>query len=161
MENQNGIALVPVYQICVDRIREDNISGRLYCGKIPQGADFSGLGEVMLTIDGIMDEIDFPQSTVDKRSFGEKEESDQMISPVASKEAQLAMRKFNTKTQQGKLATFVMQVQFRQNASWQGTMEWVENNETFPFNSELELIRMIDKICSKQNPDRSEERTSM
>ncbi len=147
MENQNGIALVPVYQICVDKIREENVSGSLYCGKIPKGIDFSGIGEVILVIDKIMDEIDFPQSTVDKRSFAENEPPVQVLSPKESKDIQLAMRKFNTKEQQGKLATFILQVQFRHNASWQGTVEWIEGNETFSFNSELELLKTIDSIC--------------
>jgi len=149
MENQNGIALVPVYQICVDKIREANISGRLYCGKMPKGIDFSGIGEVILVIDKIMDEIDFPQSTVDKRSFAENEPPVRALSSKESKDIQLAMRKFNTKAQRGKLATFVLQVQFRHNASWQGKAEWTEGNETFSFNSELELMRMVDSICSK------------
>lgn len=159
MENQNGIALVPVYQICVDKIREDNISGRLYCGKIPQGLTFSGIGEVILTIDKIMDEIGFPQSTVDKRSFGEKEEPAATLTPAAGKEAQMAMRRFNTSGQNGEYATFILQVQFRQNASWQGMVEWVENKESFPFNSELELMRIIDGACNKINTDNLEERT--
>ncbi len=153
MENQNGIALVPVYQICVDKVREENISGRLYCGKTPQGLAFSGIGEVILTIDQIMDEIGFPQSTVDKRSFGEKEEPLAILTPEAGKEAQLAMRKFNISGQHGKCATFILQVQFRQNASWQGSVEWMENKESFPFNSELELMRIIDNACSKNTAE--------
>lgn len=151
MENQNGIALVPVYQICVDKIREENISGRLYCGKMLKGIDFTGIGEVILVIDKIMDEIDFPQSTVDKRTFAENEPPIQILPPKESKDIQLAMRKFNTKAQQGKVATFILQVQFRHNASWQGTVEWAEGNETFSFKSELELLKTISGICKKDS----------
>lgn len=159
MDNQNGIALVPVYEICVDKVREDSMSGRLFCGKTPQGLAFSGIGELILVIDRIMDEIGFPQSTVDKRSFSDKDEPAVVLSPVASKEAQMAMRKFNTSQQHGKQATFILQVQFRQNATWQGTVEWAEHQETYPFNSELELMRIIDHACSKNTAETMGDRT--
>ena len=44
----------------------------------------------------------------------------------------------------GDRATFVVQVQFRQNATWQGTVTWAEKNEIQHFRSVLELIRLMD-----------------
>lgn len=41
-------------------------------------------------------------------------------------------------------ATFILQIMFRQNATWQGTIKWVEKQETLHFRSALELIKIID-----------------
>ena len=44
-------------------------------------------------------------------------------------------------------ATFTIHVQFRQNASWQGTISWIQGNKTQRFRSELEMIKlMIDAM---------------
>ena len=52
------------------------------------------------------------------------------------------------KEKRGEKATFVVQVQFRQNATWQGTVTWAEKNETRHFRSTLELIRLMDESLS-------------
>lgn len=41
--------------------------------------------------------------------------------------------------------TFIVKVQYRQNASWQGTVEWVEGGVSKRFRSALELIRLMDE----------------
>jgi len=56
------------------------------------------------------------------------------------------MRRFNADEKRGKLATLIILVQFRQNASWQGLVEWVDKGETFEFESELELIRILGQV---------------
>ena len=41
-------------------------------------------------------------------------------------------------------ATFVINVLYRQNASWQGTINWLNEGKTQSFRSTLELIRLMD-----------------
>jgi len=41
--------------------------------------------------------------------------------------------------------SFVIQVLYRQNASWQGNLTWLEAQKTVPFRSCLELIRLLDE----------------
>jgi len=41
-------------------------------------------------------------------------------------------------------ATFILQIKFRQNNTWQGSLEWVEKKKTMMFRSALELIKIID-----------------
>lgn len=40
--------------------------------------------------------------------------------------------------------TFIVNVKCRQNNTWQGTINWVDKNETVPFRSMLEMIKLID-----------------
>jgi len=149
MKSQKITAAVPVYQICLDTIRGDDIAGSLYCGICPQGVPFRGIAEVLLTIDEIMDKISFPQSTVDKRSFKKNDQIRNVVPPLANIMTQGEMRRFDTTAQKGEKATFILKVKFRRNANWQGAVEWVEGEEECNFNSELELLDFIDKASRK------------
>lgn len=40
--------------------------------------------------------------------------------------------------------TFVVQVQFRQNATWQGTITWTDEKKTRHFRSALEMLKLMD-----------------
>ena len=39
---------------------------------------------------------------------------------------------------------FVVQILSRENATWQGTVTWLDGKKTQPFRSALELLRLID-----------------
>lgn len=41
-------------------------------------------------------------------------------------------------------ATFVVKIENRQNATWQGSITWAEKRKTMCFRSALELLKMID-----------------
>ena len=42
-------------------------------------------------------------------------------------------------------ANFVVHVQFRQNATWQGTVQWLDKNKIQQFRSALELLKLMDE----------------
>lgn len=42
--------------------------------------------------------------------------------------------------------TFMNQILNHQNATWQGTINWLEQNKKQPFRSTLELIKLIDGV---------------
>ncbi|PWL64002.1 MAG: hypothetical protein DBY34_01030 [Oscillospiraceae bacterium] len=53
----------------------------------------------------------------------------------------------------GEKATFIVQVQFRQNATWQGSISWVEQKKEQKFRSALEMIKLMDSAlneCTKE-----------
>lgn len=50
--------------------------------------------------------------------------------------------------EKGNKATFVVQVQFSQNASWQGTIAWTEQKKEQRFRSTLELVKLIDEALA-------------
>ncbi|MCR5481333.1 MAG: hypothetical protein K6F52_00855 [Clostridia bacterium] len=136
------------YVICVDELKDADIKGRLYCGCLPQGKGFSCSEELIICIDDIMDKIDFPQSTLDKKSFVKKKGTVVKLSEKEITEVMEKMKNFNTDSAAGDRATFVLQVQFRQNASWQGVVKSVETDETHSFKSALELVKIIDEISA-------------
>ncbi|MCR5032143.1 MAG: hypothetical protein K6A92_04715 [Lachnospiraceae bacterium] len=50
----------------------------------------------------------------------------------------------------GDKGTFIVQVQYRQNATWQGKVIWADENKEEHFRSALELIKMIDSALTRE-----------
>jgi len=53
--------------------------------------------------------------------------------------------------------TFVIQVISNQNATWQGTVQWVDKKKTVPYRSMLELIKLINSAV-EDSPGNDEEK---
>lgn len=50
----------------------------------------------------------------------------------------------------GDLATFVIHVQFRKNATWQGEVIWAEQQKKMCFRSALELLKLMDGAMDQE-----------
>lgn len=146
-------SLVPNYQVSIDFADGVNISGRMYCGLEKRGFQFNDIQELILKMDDIMNKIVFPQSTVEKRVFGEKER----LLFSLSRQDLLEMRKFMADKEKGNQATFVVQVEYRHDAEWQGNVKWVEGEETHEFKSTLDLIKFLDKTGSQCQSEKMEQ----
>ena len=48
---------------------------------------------------------------------------------------------------------FVITITHRQNATWQGSVTWVEENRTQSFRSALELLRLMDSAVDPDHAD--------
>lgn len=90
-----------------------------------------------------MDRIDYPQSSVKIRSFQEKEEK-----RFPRPEKVLESRE--VASYRGKIGTFLVHVKYRQNATWQGEICWVEKGRNSSFRSELELLKRMDHALEAQ-----------
>ena len=62
-----------------------------------------------------------------------------------------------TKMAQNSKETFVIQVISNQNATWQGTVQWVDQKKTVPYRSMLELIKLINSAV-EDSPGNDEEK---
>ena len=118
-------------QVCVDDLQDGRFRGRLYNpfwkGCIP----FNGVTEFLTRMEEQLDLMQFPQSFTARRTFAEVTEK------TSARREPLEMRR-------GEEATFYLRVIFRQNASWQGSVTWLEENREESFRSALELIWLID-----------------
>lgn len=52
------------------------------------------------------------------------------------------------KWERGELATFRIEILFRQNSSWQGRIVWMENKKEVTFRSVLELLIILDEALA-------------
>ena len=60
------------------------------------------------------------------------------------------------KEKRGEKSAFVVQVQFRQNATWQGSVTWVEKKEKQQFRSALELLKLIESALDEEEGENHE-----
>ena len=87
---------------------------------------FTSFAHMLLLLEGILDESNFPQRALTKRSFGKE-------LPVITQTPTLAKGD----------ATFELGIIFRQNGSWQGDLHWTDRRSQSTFRSVLELLYLI------------------
>ena len=86
----------------------------------------------------LLDATKFPQAFSTPRAFG---------GDAAGRGGAAA----GTGPKTGKLATFTVRVIFRQNASWQGSVSWLEGGSEQRFRSVLELLLLLDSALTSVN----------
>ncbi|QUO38743.1 hypothetical protein KFE19_04335 [Dysosmobacter sp. Marseille-Q4140] len=116
--------------VCVDSYDEHVLRGRLYNPHRPEGIAFRSAMEFLLRMEDLLDDMHFPQSFSAVRSFGAPPERTAASPPAAER-------------QEGQRATFAVRVLFRQNASWQGSLTWLEEGKEESFRSVLELLLLM------------------
>lgn len=134
---KNKIYTEEVYKTCliaIDVYSDSEFSAKFY-------NSFSGTGqassfhELIKKLDLLMDEIGCPMSGMKRRSFKKTE---------TGIEHSEEMKTHENVVLRGKKATFVLKVLYRNNASWQGSVKWIEENREEHFRSVLELLWLID-----------------
>ena len=131
--------------ICVDEYNEGEMRGRIYSMSESEPDQFTSAIKLVKQVSRIIDEGNGPQSTMKVRGFfknkqeSSKNTQDEKEKPVDNKK--VVASKINA---HGKEATFRVRIMFRQNASWQGMVYWVEKNREENFRSVLELLMLID-----------------
>ncbi len=146
--NEEGkiVPFLPKYLICIDGREAGALSGRVYGGAPGlDGLEFSDLPQMVVEIDKVCDAIGHPMAWQESRLRRKVEK----IKGQELKEVLCRMRSLDEKGHKGNKATFILTINFRQNASWQGVVQWVEKKETFRFRSALELMRYIDQVCEE------------
>jgi len=114
----------------------NNYDHGILCGHLhPTFSDehlpFKGTIAFLQSIEALLNSTKFPQSFCSVRRF---QPVGHAPTPASS----------SSGLGNGRLATFSLKILFRQNASWQGSLCWLENNQEVPFRSVLELLLLID-----------------
>lgn len=126
-------------------------SGALRVSGGGEALPFYGLMEMMYAMECMLDCINFPQACFEYRSFSGK------CAALTERKRQNEVREHmegiekefmdDEKTPR---STFVVNVLFRQNATWQGTIGWVDRKQTKRFRSSLELMKLIDEALETE-----------
>lgn len=117
--------------ICVDSYDQRILKGRMYNAYLENGIEFVGVMDFLQNMEKMLEQIKSPQSFSAKRSF----------SPNAGERPVLHTEQSQ---RSGRVATFVLRLLFRQNASWQGSITWCEGKMEESFRSVLELLLLMD-----------------
>ena len=124
--------------MCIDSAQEGLLTGRVYHPYLPSGAEFKNLMQFLLVMEDLLDKLQFPQSFTAHRSFRMQPEP---APPLPSE----------NEPHTGKIATFSVRVIFRQNASWQGSVTWLEEKTEENFRSVLELVLLMHSATSPED----------
>ena len=123
--------------VCVDKYENKNPVGRVYNSSNEYGVSFNSVVELLQYINTSLDKNKSPQAYSNIRMF--KPVSDLNEPP---KSAELSKK--------GALGTFAVNVLFRQNSSWQGSVMWYEGGQEESFRSVLELLMLMDSALSSR-----------
>ena len=124
--------------IKVYEYREMNLSGIIVNPYYENELYFASTTQLLKMLDQLQDELSFPDKSMQPRSFDKDGVHPTFESPAEPD----AQKKRKT------LASFEISILFRQNASWQGSVVWMEKATSAEFRSVLELIFLIDSVLS-------------
>ncbi len=128
--------------IYVDSYQNQLLYGRLHICSQNDVCSFQNAMQMLSYIDQLLNEIDCPRSATEKRFFSTNNWQQANLLQATDACADTV--------HQGNLATFKLRILFRQNASWQGMITWLEGNCQDSFRSALEMLMMMDSALSSQ-----------
>lgn len=136
--------------MCIDNINDEELSGRIYHCYSKEPWKFTNILQLIELADDFFDKLEFPQASTNARSFTSIQFSGvDRLDKVRSPEDFIENR--------GQKGTFFLNVRYRQNSSWQGSVTWVEEQREQHFRSALELLKLIDGALDNNYEVRIEE----
>lgn len=121
------------------------ITGWVYNAHFDKAVPFSDGLELLTAMENLFDALSFPGRFEDYRHFAERE-------PKKSRKG-IKERETMSDKPKDEQATFIIHVQFRRNATWQGTIQWVDQDKRQSFRSTLEMIRLIDEAMEDSSDE--------
>ncbi len=103
---------------------------------------FENVMQLITMVERISDSLFFPQKTMELRQFADNEavqKTDSFDFVTTSDFSNLLP-----------VATFELEIIFRQNASWQGNIVYAEKGLSSSFRSVLELLSLMDSVLSEK-----------
>ncbi len=119
MKEKLNISASNIVNVCIDNIDGVERSGRFYCYYSKDPIFFRSIHELFRYMERFMNELNFPQSSTELRTYEDKQQkpaNEKRISftEVSNREQILEQR--------GNIDTLAVYVRYRQSATWQGTV---------------------------------------
>ena len=133
--------------VCVDATLNQDLSGRLFNPYMPNLFPYSSVNELITAMDRFYDYVGFPQTFFTPRSFREGNDPAPRKKRRAPREIARRQEEYLYNTCRGELATLDIRVMFRQSASWQGVVTWLEKGLRCEFRSTLELLKLLESAA--------------
>ena len=127
--------------IYLNPTKNEMLRGHVYSEYYNRIMPFRNECELLRGMDDLFDSISFPQASFQEREFDIKRGKPKI------KRVDDAVEETMNKIMSETPATFVVNVQYRKNATWQGTITWVEQNQTLHFRSALEMLKLMEQAA--------------
>lgn len=131
--------------ICINRKNGVDYEGEIWEEYDTEPKHFTSMLEAVRHIDDFLDELNFPQRAMAPRSFTKAS----TVETQRGRHRERVKKMDNLEAKNGEEGTFIVQIKYRQNATWQGQVVWAEQNRKEYFRSALELLRLIDGAMSE------------
>jgi len=142
VENEKGSVVTSMslkMRAEIEKHEDGTIKGELQSRYLDAPYVFSDLVNMIHKMEEIFDAIRFPQAFLSPRSFENGKQ------PARNREAG-ENHKMGPRSAEGvSSSTFDISVRFRQNATWQGEIIWIEKDMRQNFRSVLEMLKLIDE----------------
>jgi hypothetical protein len=141
-------------RICVDSVDGSAAGGRVFSQRLQDVISFTDLNSLVLRLDLLMDEQNYPQSFQRKRTF-----KTAAVFPKRGKNKGAAAEEREDRPYMdaetvtcafGEKATFVLQVMSRQNTNWQGCVDFLDGVGDRRFESELGFLTLVNEFLSEK-----------
>lgn len=136
---------------CVNSFNKKELQGEIYHAYSKQPCQYDDIVKMLQIMEDLYDSLQFPMASTESRSFFTRKKI------ITRKGMAKVMQDDVLLDKRGEKGTFIIQVQYRQNSSWQGKVVWVEENRTQHFRSALELIKLMDGALSEEGNAVSED----
>lgn len=122
-------------------LRITDYGNKVMCGSMkncmfPEERKFGSLTQMILMLNGMLDEISYPQRSTEIRTFSQRGKEKNCEAEAAE------AKTLNPFTEV--ISTFSIKILFRQNSDWQGRISWCEGRTEENFRSVIELITIMD-----------------
>ena len=133
-------------RICVDSAEGGLIGGRVYSMRLKEVLFFPDLNGLVLRLDRLMDEQNYPQAFQRKRTFRAAAPMQRKDSPddAADDDDRPYMDAETVAAAVGEKATFMLQVLSRRNTNWQGFVDFLDGDGDREFESELGFLALVN-----------------
>ena len=145
---ENGVV------VCVDRVEQGNLQGRMFHSYNSHAVCFSSIDQLIYSMYSLFEYLEFPRNATKLRFFAEDESGRPSSGYHEVKERKKIMQDKELLEQHGNVETFIVRVQHRQNSTWQGRITWAKENKTINFRSIWEMIHLMENAMYKDSdPD--------
>lgn len=137
MKNNNLFPLNGV-RICIEE-KSPAILGMAYSPLSKEPIHFTDIGQLLILLDALFDEVGYPQSFQDKRSFNKDSARDNRYSGRPSPKTDPV----TVASYHGKLTSFTLIVDSRRDSSWQGMILSKDDEIIGSFDGDMDLMKLI------------------
>lgn len=140
-------------RVCIDESQSREPIGRVY-SPVAGSFSFQGIISLINGMNELYDRFQYPQETHELRSFQRRSRNPKKRNDEQGSETTVELQEtdqvVSLQDEMGRQATFVICIRYRQNATWQGTIQWIEAKKQQTFRSTLEMIKLMDDAMTAQ-----------
>lgn len=148
-KTQSYLGIIDAVVVCVDSY-DTTLQGRAYDLFHKGPFRFASFLELLLNMEQLYDQLNFPWPGENERHFIDRE-----VSYMKEEKKKVNLDE-QILEEHGDLGTFIVRVQHRQNSSWQGRITWVEQDKTLYFRSVWEMMKLIDEAVSDTEENKTD-----